>query len=69
MKFKRVAHVGQGELDVALANARTRYTGETELWDRREQNVDISPLVACSAAFYRWSLIQVEPYSMLESVW
>ena len=69
VKFRRVAHVGQGELDTALANARTRYTGETELWDRREQNVDISPLVACSAAFYRWSLIQVEPYSMLESVW
>lgn len=69
VKHKRVAHVGQGELDMALQNARTRRTGETELWDRREQSVDISPLVACSAAFYRWSLMQTEPYDVLTSVW
>jgi hypothetical protein len=68
VKSKRVAHVGQGELDTALENARTRYTGETELWDRRDQDIDISPLVACSAAFYRWSLLQTQDYNVLESV-
>jgi phage terminase large subunit-like protein len=68
VKSRRVAHVGQGELDTALVNARTRYTGETEVWDRRDQSVDISPLVACSAAFYRWSL-QPADYNPLESVW
>lgn len=58
VKSGTVAHVGQGELDMALTNARTRRTGagETEVWDRREQSIDISPLVACSAAFYRWGL-------------
>lgn len=69
VKHKRIAHVAQGELDTALINARTRYTGETELWDRRDQSIDISPLVACSAAYYRWSLIQTEPYDVLTSVW
>lgn len=58
VKFASVVHVGQPELDAAVANARTRYVGEVEVWDRREQNgVDISPLVACSAALYRWGLL------------
>jgi len=68
VKSKTVAHVGQGELDMALTHARTRYTGETETWDRRDQSVDISPLVACSAAFYRWGLLD-HSYSVLDSVW
>ena len=68
VKSKTIAHVGQGELDTALAHARTRYTGETETWDRRDQTVDISPLVACSAAFYRWGLLD-HSYSVLDSVW
>lgn len=59
VKSKTVVHVGQGDLDTALANARIRHTGsgETQMWDRREQSIDISPLVACSAAFYRFGLL------------
>lgn len=57
VKAGTVVHVGQGELDTALRNCKTRFTSETELWDRREQSIDISPLVACSAAFYRWGLL------------
>ena len=68
VKSGTVAHVGQGELDTALKNSRTRYTGETELWDRREQSIDISPLVACSAAFYRWGLKYNPNYEILESI-
>jgi phage terminase large subunit-like protein len=68
VKHKRIAHVGQGELDTALGNARVRRTGETDLWDRRDTEIDISPLVACSAAFYRWSLLQSEPYDLLDSI-
>ena len=68
VKSKTVAHVGQGELDMALTHARTRYTGETETWDRRDQAVDISPLVACSAAFYRWGLLD-HSYAVLDSIW
>lgn len=53
-----VEHVGQGALDVAVANARTRRTGvgEVEIWDSPKSSVDISPLRACSAAFYQWGL-------------
>lgn len=51
-----VVHTGQAELDVAVANAKTRRSGESEVWDRRDPGVDDSPLVACSAAFYRWRL-------------
>lgn len=56
VKAHALVHVGQGELDAAVANARTRYVGEVEMWDRRDPGVDISPLVACSAAFYQWGL-------------
>lgn len=68
IKSGSVVHVGQTELDAAVANARTRYVGEVELWDRRNASVDISPLVACSAALYRWGL-QKANYNVLESVW
>lgn len=50
-----VEHLGQPELDAAVANARTRMTaGEVELWDARDASVDISPLRACSIAAHRW---------------
>jgi hypothetical protein len=62
----RVAHVGQPELDAALANARTRTVGEAELWDRRDRSVDISPLVAVSAAAHRWA--SAPAYDVLGSV-
>lgn len=52
----RLVHVGQEELDKAIANATTKRTpsGEAETWDRRDQDVDISPVVAASSAAYRW---------------
>lgn len=56
VKSRTVVHVGQPELDAAIANARTRYAGEVELWDRREPGIDISPAISCAAAFYRWGL-------------
>jgi hypothetical protein len=53
-----VAHIGQNELDFALANSKSRYlqTGEAESFDRREYSVDISPAVATAGALYRWGL-------------
>ncbi|MQB02008.1 MAG: hypothetical protein GEU78_17390 [Actinobacteria bacterium] len=56
VKSGSVVHVGQKDLDTAVGNARTRYAGEVEVWDRREPRVNISPLVACSGAAYRWGL-------------
>jgi phage terminase large subunit-like protein len=49
-----VVHVGQQELDVAVANARTRRMGECETWDR-DFAVDISALVAAATAAHRWA--------------
>lgn len=48
----RFVHVGQPELDAAVAIAKTRYVSEAELWDRKDRRTDISPLVAVSAAAY-----------------
>jgi hypothetical protein len=57
VKSGQIAHVGQDALTMAVANARTRYSGELELWDRRDPHgSDISPLVACSIAAYRYGL-------------
>ena len=56
VKDATVVHLGQRELDTAVANAQTRVSGESERWDRRDVKIDDSPLVACSAAFYRWGL-------------
>lgn len=56
VKDGKVIHLGQGELDRAVKNARTRVSGESERWDRRDVKIDDSPLVACSAAFYQWGL-------------
>lgn len=67
VKEKRVAHVGQPELDAAVGNAKTKFTGEAEMWDRRKLEIDISPLVAVSAAAHRWQLLQsMDP---LDNIW
>lgn len=46
-------HVGQRPLDVAVAGAKTRQTGDTIAWSRRDVDVDVSPLVAVTVA--RWA--------------
>jgi len=60
VKAGSVVHKGRPELDVAIANVRTRKlsSGETEMVDRREVKVDVSPAVACSGAFYRFGLLK-----------
>jgi len=63
-----VCHPGQPELDVAVANARTRRMGDSETWDRADFQNDISPLVAAGAAFHRWKVCAEQPYNVLESV-
>lgn len=63
-----MVHVGQPELDRAVANAQTRRVGESEQWDRRDPKVDDSPLVACSAALYEWGLKYDPNYEILESI-
>jgi len=49
VKDKRVAHIGQGWLDDAVAGGRRRAYGDAWMWDRRV-GVDITPLVAVTVA-------------------
>jgi hypothetical protein len=59
-------------LDVAVASAKTRQTGETIAWTTKGVEGDISPLVAMTLA--RWSymtrshLLQGSQYDVLESI-
>lgn len=50
---RTVCHVGQPELDVAVANADRRDIGDGGwMWSRKRSNIDISPLVAATFAFW-----------------
>lgn len=69
VKDGTVVHLSQPELDVAVGNAKTRLSGESEQWDRKDVKVDDSPLVACSAAFYRWGLLKDVPVEVWEPMW
>jgi hypothetical protein len=64
-------HIGQSELDAALAGARTRHLGDTWGWGRRAAEVDISPLVAATLARYahlaRVELVR-DDYDLLGSI-
>ncbi len=62
-----VVHAGQPDLNAAVANARTRTSGESQLWDRRDPTVDISPVVAVSNAAYRYRTSE-QDYDVLASV-
>jgi hypothetical protein len=45
-------HLGSRELAAAVAGAKTRPLGEAWAWSRKSSAVDISPLVACTLAFW-----------------
>ena len=62
-------HLGQPELNAALAGAHRRSIGDASAWNRRSSSVDISPLVAVTLALWGvlarpgapqvWSLTEV----------
>lgn len=58
---QRIVHVGQQEVTDAIAVARTRYVNEVEVWDQRNQEFEISNVVAMSTALYRWDLLNAVP--------
>jgi len=68
VKAGGLVHVGQPELGAAIANARVRQVGESQRWDRRDDGFDISPLVACAGALWRWGVLDAAPYNLLDSV-
>lgn len=61
-------HVGQTPLDAAVQNATTRWSGEAELWNRRDLAVDISPIVAASGAVALWEALATDDYDPLDSI-
>jgi hypothetical protein len=57
----RYVHVGQEELDTAVAAARTKKSGQGEQWNREATPVPMGPVVACSEAAHRWEELAAEP--------
>lgn len=49
---RQLRHIGQDELNAAVAGADRRFSGDAWLWSRRTSNVDISPLVAVTLAYW-----------------
>lgn len=54
-------HRGTKELANALAGARTRPLGDAWAWSRKSSEIDISPLVACTLAF--WGVSTTDAYT------
>lgn len=52
-------HLDQPALTIAVANLLKRKSGDAFVWDRRNSTVDISPVVAVTAA--KWMADQYEP--------
>jgi hypothetical protein len=63
-----VRHLDQTELNVALKGASTRRVGDALLWDRKSDDVDITPLVAVTNALWGWTTRQ-HSGDILNAVW
>jgi hypothetical protein len=68
-----VHHIGQQPLDTAVTGAKTRETGDTVAWSRKDASADICPLVAVSEArwaYLAWAhLVTATNYDVMESVY
>lgn len=51
-----VRHLGQPELDAAVAGAVRRPVGDGHAWDRRHATVDLTPLVAATNAMWGYAV-------------
>jgi hypothetical protein len=51
-----VRHIGQPELDAAVAGAARRPVGDGHAWDRRAATVDLTPLVAVTNAMWGYAV-------------
>lgn len=58
VKNGTICHVDQPELNMAMVMTRTRFitSGESEVFDRKNYSVNLSPAVACACALYRWGM-------------
>lgn len=62
----KVEHPDDPGFNDAIRNAQTRRLNEAVMWDRRVAEIDITPVVACSTASYRWSLLK--DYDVMDSI-
>jgi hypothetical protein len=62
-----IVHAGQADLDVAVAQARTRPLGDSWAWNRKDSPVDISPL--CAATLAVWGHAHTFPGSAGGRIW
>lgn len=73
IRQESLRYVPARQLDMAVAGAKTRQTGDTIAWSRKEADCDISPLVAVTLA--RWAfetrshLLSGQSYDVLGSIW
>jgi hypothetical protein len=56
-------HLGTTELSRAVRGARQRPLGDAWAWSRKNSNVDITPLVACTLAL--WRARRVKPSNVM----
>lgn len=54
-------HIGQSQLDAALAGARKRELAAAWAWNRKDSTVDLTPLVAVTLALWGWQANQSPP--------
>lgn len=50
--YRRIVHIGQVELNEAIAGSDRRQVNDAWLWTRRTSNTDIAPLVAATLAVW-----------------
>lgn len=62
-----VWHAGQADLDVAVAQARSRPLGDSWAWNRKDSPVDISPL--CAATLAVWGHVDQFPGAAGGRIW
>jgi hypothetical protein len=68
----RLRHLGQPELNAALAGAKRRELGDMWAWARKNVTVDISPLVAVTLALWGHSVrghLVEEPPQQFFAAW
>lgn len=67
----RIRHLGQVELDQAIAGARLRETADAVVWSRKDSTANICPLFTVSEArwlFGSWAHLINNDYDLLDSI-
>lgn len=64
----RLRHLGQVDLTNAVQGASKRFVGDSWLWDRKNSNVDITPLVSATLALWGWTS-RHSTGDILQNVW